>query len=293
MSHRPYAERVNRGKYPPSVTTILDALGTGGGLKFWTAGIVAAYAVDYPDKWQHLERDAAYDKLYKLHMAETAAAAERGTIVHTVNEAWSAGETPDIAEMVNDAANRDKSPISQWQGREEIIVRQIDAYVDALEQFWVDFQPRTVGSEEVVLHDSGSHSFIGQRDWCVELAGMDGVTLVDLKSIDKVTTPKEPYKGIYFEKVRLQTAAYRGAKQIVEFGDDNLEVGRRDNYPINQCAVLALRSDGSYQLVEIRAGGDEFAHFLRLVDMHHWVKTGSRKPAPVDRTIYRVTEEVA
>ena len=293
MSHRPYAAPRNRGKYPPSVTTILDNLGSGGGLKFWTAGIVAAFAVDHPDKWQHLSRDAAYDKLYKLHMAETAAAAERGTIVHNINESWSAGQEVDVAELVYAATTRDSKPVTQWQGREEQVVAQIDRYVDALERFWNDFSPVTVGSEEVVIHDSGSHSFVGQRDWCVELAGMDGTTLVDLKSIDKQTTPKEPYKGIYFEKVRLQTAAYRGAKQIVTFDDDNVEVSRRDNYPINQCAVLALRSDGSYQLVEMRAGGDEFAHFLRLIDLHHWVAKGSRQPVPVDRTIYEATEAVA
>lgn len=290
-ARRPYALPKNRGKYPPSVTTVLGALGGSDGLKFWTAGIVAAYAVDHTDKWQHLSRDAAYDKLYRLHMAETAAAAERGTIVHAVNEAWTAGHEVDLAEMVYDATSRAKQPITQWQGREDFIVRELDAYVDALERFWLDFQPRTVGSEEVVVHDAGSHSFCGQRDWVVELAGVDGTTLVDLKTIDKVATPQDPFKGIYLDKYRLQLAAYRGAKQIAVFDDDGVEVSRHDSYPIAQCCVLALRSDGSYQLVEVRAGGDEFAHFLRLVDMHHWIAKGCKQPPPVDRTIYKAMAE--
>jgi hypothetical protein len=224
-------------------------------------------------------------------MAETAAAAERGTIVHAVNEAWSAGQEVDIAELVYAATSRDKQPVTQWQGREDFIVRDIDAYVDALERFWVDYQPQTVGSEEVVIHDDRSHSFCGQRDWTVRLRGVDGTTLVDLKSIDKESTPRDPIKGIYMDKYRLQLAAYRGAKQLATFDADGVEVSRTDNYPIAQCCVLALRSDGTYQLVEVRAGGDEFAHFLRLVDMHHWITKGCKQPPPVDRTIYSATAE--
>ena len=296
MIRRPYALPKNRGKYPPSVTTILNALGTGDGLKFWTADIVAAYAVDHADHWQHLSRDDAFTKLRRLHMAETAAAAERGTIVHAVNEAWSDGQEVDIAELVYDAANRDRSPIAMWQGREEYVVAAIDRYVDALEQFWCDHSPVTVGSEEVVRHDAGprsSQSFIGQRDWTCRIKDVDGVSLLDLKTIDKATTPKEPFKGVYLEKYRLQLAAYRGAQEIVSFDDDGNETGTKAAYPINQAMVLALRSDGSYQLLEVRAGGDEFAHFLRLTDMHHWVTKGCKTPPPVDRTIYKATEETA
>lgn len=291
--HRPYAERKNRGKYPPSVTTIQNAMGTGDGLLHWVARIGAAYVADYPFKLEDLVRDDVYDKMSKLWLAERAAAAERGTIVHAVNEAWTDGEEPDIAELVNDAANREKAPITQWQGREAFIVAEIDRYVDALEKFWVDFEPVTVGSEEVVLHDNGSHSFIGQRDWTATLKGFDGVSLIDLKTIDKQVTDREPFKGIYLEKYRLQIAAYRGAKELLVFDADGNEIERKPSYPINNTFVLALRSDGTYQLVEVQAGGDEFAHFLRLIDLHHWVTKGSKKPAPIDRTIDKEKEVAA
>ncbi len=290
--HRPYATPKNRRKYPTSVTGILDAMSTGKGLEIWKLKLVAGYAFDYPDRYRDLGRDAAVAKLWHIPDAEGAVASERGTVVHSVNEAWAEGREVDITELVTAAAHRDKKPIQQWQGREAFVVAEIDRYVDALEKFWVDFQPKTIGSEEVVLHDEGSHSFIGQRDWTAELAGLDGVTLLDLKTTDKEPTDDEPFKGIYMEKVRLQMAAYSKAEWLVDF-DGEVEVGRRPAYPIRRCCVLALRASGDYQLIEVRGAGDEWGHFKRLIDVHRWIKDGHKTPAPIDLTMNKTKEEAA
>lgn len=286
--HRPYSLPKNRRKYPPSVTTILDALSIGDGLKWWAARLTAEFAVDQQHAWIDLDRDSAFDKLYRVHVAATSAASERGTILHSINEAWSAGQDADIEAMVYAAANRDKSPVKSWQGREHLVAKDIDVYADGLERFWCDHHPETVGSEEVVLQEG---RYIGQRDWTARLPALDGVTLLDIKSIEHATDPADAMKGVHVEKFALQLAAYRGAKQLVDFDGDGVEVGRRDAYPINHCAVLVLRPDGEYQLIELKAGGDELAHFYRLCDLYHYRQQAAKKNVVADHTVLLATRD--
>lgn len=283
---RPYAMPVNRKKYPPSVTTILDAFSIGDGLQWWAARLTAEFAVDQPQAWRDLDRDEAIRKLKFVHKVARDAAAARGTIVHTVNESWARGEAADVAALVHEAANRDKGAITVWQGREDFIAAEIERFVDALEKFWTDFTPQTVGIEEVVTRDNHPHSYIGQRDFTAELCGVDGVSLIDLKTLDDTNapTPKEPYKGIHLEKYALQLSAYKCAPTIVRFAADGTELDRAPAYPIRSCFILALREDGTYQLVQVKAELDELANFSRLIDLWRYRKAAAKSQMVADLT---------
>lgn len=277
---RPYARKQ---KYGASVTTVLGSLGGGDGLMWGAANETAAFAVDYPDQWQHLERDVAWDRVRKHFRGLWDGRAAMGTVVHAVNEEWTWARDVDLDALVVRIAEG----VPTWHGRERFVADEADGYIDGLAAFWADFAPDTIGTEEIVRYAAkGGHAYIGTRDWTARLDGLDGVTLLDIKT----TAQKDADKGLYFDKFRLQLAAYRYAKEIVRFdGGDIVETW--PNYAVDRCCILHLRGDGKYQLFECQAAGDEWATFLRLIDLHRWSTVGHRKPEPVDRTIYRVTEE--
>ena len=282
---RPYARK---RKYGASVTTVLGSMGGGDGLMWGAVNETANYAIDFPDRWQHPDRAVAFDLLRKHFRGLWDGRASMGTLVHSVNEAWTWGEEADIDRLVADIAQT--TPI--WQGRESFAAAEAEGYVDGLERFWRDFQPRTIGTEEIVRYDDKNHGYIGTRDWTCELAGHEGVWLLDLKTTAKQADPDKPDSGLYFDKFRLQLAAYRMAKEIVRFEDGEIAESW-PNYPVAHCGVIHMRGDGNYQLFEVQAGGDEWATFLRLIDLHRWSTSGWKQPPAVDHTIYEAVEEAA
>lgn len=288
---RPYSRRTKEFGY--SVTTVLGALGGGDGLMWGAVNLTADFVLDQPEEWQHLDRDAAWDRIRKHFRGIWDGRAAMGTLTHSVNEAWTWGETVDLDELVQRVAydldepdESKRKPVRSWHGRESFVAADAEGYVDGLERFWRDFAPETIGTEEIVRYTDKAHPYIGTRDWTVRLRGIDGVGLVDIKT----TAQRDEDKGLYFDKHRLQLAAYRGASEIVRF--DGRDVAESwPNYPVDWCGVLHLRGDGRYQLFDVRAAGDELATFLRLVDLHRWSSSGHKTPAPVDRTIYLASEE--
>ena len=296
--HRPYSRK---RKYGASVTTSLGTMGSPDGLKWAAVRETVNFVLDYGDEWLGIARDQAFEKLYRHHDVLWTGRREMGTLIHLINEAWSYGEEVDIDELVSYVAEQrmveDESkrrPVRIWLGREQYVAKEAEGYVDGLEQFWIDFEPETIGTEEIVLHeDKGSHGYIGTRDWTAKLRGLDGVTLIDIKTTAKQFDPSKPDDGLYWDKFRLQLAAYRAAERIVRMDDKGEIVDSWPAYPIARCGVLHLRGDGKYQFFEVQAGGDELAHFYRQIDMHKWVTSGCNKPGPVDHTIYKATEAAA
>lgn len=286
--HRPYARK---RKYGASVTTVLSSLGGADGLMWGAVNETATFALDNPDLCRMDDRDYAFDRLRKHFRGLWDGRAAMGTLVHAVNDAWTWGETADLDELVQALADGDTGspPVNIWRGRERFVAAEAEGYVDGLEAFWRDFAPETVGTEEIVRYVDRSHGYIGTRDWTCRLRGLDGITLLDIKT----TAKQEPDAGLYFDKFRLQLAAYRMAKEIVRFDDDGEIVETWPNYPVARCGVIHLRGDGRYRLFEVQAGGDEWALFLRQVDLHRWSTAGWKSPAAVDLTPALVLEEKA
>lgn len=283
---RPYARK--RGG-PPSVTTIIDTLNKPG-MSWAAAKETAEYAVLYRDRWTDLPDDKAIDTLYRWHRGIWDGRAAVGTLVHDVAERWSWGETVDVAELVDTYANREKTPVRSWQGRERLVAQDVLGYVNGLERFWLDFGIGVVSTEEVVRYTkTASHAYIGQRDMVFESPELSGRTLLDIKT----TAQTDADKGLYFESWALQGAAYAHADEIVLYDDDGNETGTRPNYPVARFCVLHLRGDDSYELIEVPAGGDQHTRFLQLRGVWQWANREVKQlKTPVLNPV-RVTEEVA
>lgn len=270
------------------MTTILDALGGKGGMPFAAANETAEFLLDYPEKLAGLSRDQAYDRARRHFRGVWDGRAAMGTLIHSVNEAWTWGEVADIDALVAEAANRDKRPVRIWQGREDYIAAEAAGYVDGLERFWNDYEPTTVATEEVVRHADKLNGYIGQRDWVAELDGLEGRSLIDIKT----TAQQDITKGYYPESWRLQLAAYRFAEHIVEYDDAGTEVATHPAYPVMRCCVIHLRGDGNYELLEVQAGATEFNLFLQVVGVHRWLTKGCKTPDAVALNVPGLKESV-
>lgn len=289
---RPYARKQ---KYGASVTTVLSSLGGSDGLMWGAVNETANFAIDYPDLWNHPNREVAFDRLRKHFRGLWDGRASMGTLTHAVNEAWTWGDEADIDTLVRQIAwgEDNYNATAIWQGREQSVAAEAEGYIDGLEKFWRDFAPETIGTEEIVRYNEKPHGYIGTRDWTCRLRGLDGITLLDIKTTAKQADPDKPDAGLYFDKFKLQLAAYRMAKEIVRFGEDGEIAETWPNYPVARCGVLHLRGDGKYQLFEVQAGGDEWATFLRQIDIHRYCTTGWKKPPAVDLTPVLTSEEEA
>ena len=286
--HRPYSRTQ---KWGPSVTSVESAMGTTNDALLWgAANETSRFAVDQPEEYRGLDRDAAYDRIRKHFRGLWDSRAAMGTLVHSVNEAWANGEEADLDELVFNMANPPRRGnyqpvgIRLWQGRERFVAAEAEGYVDGLEKFWRDYLPETVGIEEIVHHSDKTSLYIGQRDWTARLRGLPGVSQLDIKTTAKQAdeaTEDNPFPGIYFDKNRIQLAAYRYADTILQFGEDRKVVAEFPNYPVERCLILSLRGDGDYQLIEVQAGVDEWAMFKRLIVVHRWVTKLCKEPAPV------------
>lgn len=244
--HRPYSRKRNG---PPSVTTILDAKATPG-LHFASAKETAKYAVHHLEEWVNLDPEYAVDKLRRHFSGVWRGRADVGTRVHSVNEAWT------------------------W-GQEASVDPDIAPYVDGLEQFWREFSPVTISTEEVVRYTNDPDlAYIGQRDWVADFGGERW--LLDIKT----TAEQNAEKGLYPDSWRLQLAAYRWATEIVLYDAKNKEIESRPNYPVDRCGVIHLRGDGRYVLYELQAEEAEWERFLNLRRVWTWANREAQEPPP-------------
>lgn len=262
----------------PSVTTILGAMKAVPALTWGAAKETALFAVHHQDEWTDLTPEDAVDLLRRHHRGVWDSKAANGTALHSVNEAWCEGRTPDLAEIVAHMADTDRNAVS-WRGREAEVVKVLGGYVDGLEAFWMAYQPRTVLTEYVVR--SPGH-YIGTADWCAEIGGRR--LLLDIKT----TAQHDEEKGVYVDSWAPQLAAYRFAPEIVHFGKDekgrNVITGTEPNLITDGAAVVHLRGEGHFDLFEIPA--DEAAHeaFMHMVAAHGWLKSLPKVPNRIERT---------
>jgi hypothetical protein len=263
---RPYA----RIKSEPSVTTIIGELNKPG-LDWGAAKETAMHAVYGHDEWFGLEDKEAVEQLRRHFKGVWDGRAAMGTIVHTVNEAWINGESPDVEMLVKDTPSFAKEIDRKTE--------EANRYVDGLERFWNDWSPSEFRSEDVVRQPG---LYIGTRDLFGRLRGR--TTLLDLKT----TAQQDAAKGIYGPEWSLQLAAYNHATERVEYARDlhgKIQVSDvHDNEKASRCGIVHLRGDGNYVLFDVDAGADQFDAFLRLLDVHLW-----RKSCPNPKPLNPVT----
>jgi hypothetical protein len=175
------------------------------------------------------------------YRAEWKAKGERGTRVHAHCEAFLRGEAADVAE--------DES-----------------GFVDAVDKFMVDHDPKVLELEQVVISAVG---YGGRFDMIVEMqsgewAGKTG--LVDLK-----TGKRYPVEHT------LQLSAYLHSDGIAVYDEEGTLTGTRPLPLIDFCACLYVREDGTYSLVEYPASSEAWEHFCHLVGVYNWCRTDEMK----------------
>lgn len=251
----------------PSVTTIIGELAIPG-LSWGAAKETARYVVLGDDKWTSMDEKKAIDHLRMHHKGVWDGRAAMGTLLHSVNEAWIKGETPDLAKLVG--------AVSSWKGREAEKIVEADGYVAGLAKFWEDFQPTRSYTEQVVRTPS---SYIGTGDWWTMLRGE--CWYIDIKT----TAEQDAEKGLYGDSWGLQCAALTAAREMITYKRDEkgkLYVASTEpNIPVDHCGVVHLRGDGDYMLYEVDAGVDMYDAFLSLLHLYEWRKQ-VKPPRPVN-----------
>ena len=160
----------------PGVTSILNTLPKPF-LQYWSAKVVAEYAVDNVEQWRFLDYKAAVDLLKGAPRRYTSGRADIGSEAHDAFEKIGNGDDP--------------GPIRV----------EVQPYVDQFNKFLDDFQPEFIGQELTVW--SEEHRYAGSTDAFLRIQGEPIV-------IDYKTS-----KSVYAETA-LQLAAYRYADHVID-----------------------------------------------------------------------------
>jgi hypothetical protein len=248
---RPYA-RI-RGT-EPSVTTVIDAMLGKPGLPFAAARETALYVVEHGVP----ESPEPVGDLTRVFRGLWDGRAAMGTLVHKVNEEWSADRNADVALLVKDMAEQDTKARS-WRGREDEVTDIALGYIDGLEAAWDELSPSVRGTETVVRQPG---QWIGTADWRIDWQGRDA--LVDLKT----TNQRNQDKGLYPDSWTLQLAALSWAAECVEYewDDDGKphEKASQEWHPPEVTLIVHLRGHGHHDLYEVpgaeREWGTRFGH---------------------------------
>jgi len=243
VSGRPYAKVAGS---EPSVTTIIQASTGKPFLAPSAAKITAEFALA-DRKWRTMSADEAVRRMKGHYRQVWAAKAALGTAVHTVNEAWCAGDSTDVAETE--------------------LAPGLAPLLAGLDQFWSLYEPETVATETVVRTPG---LYVGSLDW---LARIDGrLWLIDLK-----TTSKELGRAIYASTWTLQLAAYGFAAETVTYTmdtDDNV-LGSEAGPPIptpERFGVLHLHTSGDWELLGLPDVPAARPYFVDMARCYAWRK---------------------
>ena len=276
---RPYARK---RKFGPSVTTVLNAMGKGDGLIFGATKEAATFAVLHRDEWMQMEDKEAIDRIRTHHAGVWSGRAAVGTLVHSVNEAWTWGTDVDLLWEAQQICEGSRPP-KVYVDNPAQLATDAEAYLDGLEKFWRACNPQTISTEEVVYCDDKTYPWIGQRDWVAKLG--DETWLLDIKTTarERKSDQFDSADDIYPDSFRLQLAAYRHAPLLLRFFEGE-EVDRRPNYPVDRTGILDIRGDGSYRLWELSADEAEYQTFLNLRRLYDWTSKDCKKPPP--RPVY-------
>lgn len=233
-----YATKVGGPHHAPSVTTVLGVIAKPA-LSWGAAKETALFAVLHRSEWEDLSEAEAVERLRKHHRGIWDDKALRGTMVHSLATEWAQGAAVDVPP-------------------------ECVPYIDALEAFYVDWRPSWVQVERTVVHDDETVGYGGTFDAIADLA--DGKRwLLDIKTGSAI-----------YPEVALQLAAYRGADAMAVFDDKGNLVDTEPLPIVDHCGVIHLQGNGSYSLIPVRAGTEEWQVFLHCRALWTHETTGAK-----------------
>ncbi len=230
-----YAIEVGGKHVAPTVTGVLGVLGKN--LHFGSAKETALFFVHHPDEWRNLSEAEAVEIGRKHFSGIWKKKADLGTRVHDMAQSWAQG------------FNVECPP-------------ECGPYLDALERFYADYRPEWIEVERSVFREDPDTSFGGTFDAIATLStglGEPEHWLLDIKTGRDV-----------WPETDLQLAAYRYADAMGVYDDAGEMIDVDPLPPIDRCGVLHLRDDGSYGLVPLEAGPEQFDVFLSLRRVWAW-----------------------
>jgi hypothetical protein len=249
----------------PSVTTGIENLSKH--MEWGSAKETALFAVHHRTVWENLDPDEAVELLRTHFRGVWDGRSAMGTLVHAINDAWCRGETVDVLDIIEDMAEDDRKAIA-WRGQTEDVVAVALGFIKGLRLFWQEWRPTDNHTEEIVRLPG---VFIGTSDWRTRLR--DGIsTRLDLKS----TSQTDEAKGIYHDSFALQLTAYNRAPEIVHYDWNEkgkpFVAGTEPNERCDRLAVVHLRGDSKYELLEVDGSDDTYRQFIALLGLNNWRK---------------------
>lgn len=253
----------------PGVTTIVGLLDKPG-LTWGAAKETAKIAVDEPHRWQHLERDMAFE-IVRTHFRKVwDLKAETGNIVHEVALAWAKEQEADLDYLLT---YDEKGEERTWTGEERNeVLRRVNGCVDALELFYLEKKPKWRYVEQSVAHPYCGYS--PEKPWKIdaktsyggcfdadgELSG-EGEILLDWK-----TGRRYPIETI------LQVAGGYGNAPLLAYYDDEGWLVKVEPYEApKKRATVWLHDDGTYELLVLPSGRSVYTRFIQLRRQHAWL----------------------
>ena len=244
---RPYA---NKRDGIPTVSGIASLLDAGKARSFpWAAsGVAATQAVHHTEAWWNLPTAGCTHEpggfceacafIRSQFDREWTAKADLGTHVHHLALSWALGEDVDEDEISR-------------------------PYLDALERFYQDFQPRWVHLERTVLGTVGGLKYRGTFDAIVDLVDACRA-LIDIKT-----------GGVWPVEQTIQLAGYKRADWITRW-EDGKEILEEKMPKVEDCGCLFLNGDGTYQMLWLPTDPTARVAFDQLLSLHYWQRQTTR-----------------
>jgi hypothetical protein len=184
----------------PSVTTVLKALPKHA-LKTWAAQEVARAAIESHEMWSRMDKDAAYDMLWRAPDRKTKKGAALGSLVHSAVEAHIKGT---------------KAP--EWGPDLEGYQWQFEAFIN-------DYEPEFLMSEAQVYHLTPPTIYAGSADLFCYIDGprLGGDFSLEDRPLLMVGDVKTAESGIWPETY-CQLQMYASAEFYVDDNDEVVEM---------------------------------------------------------------------
>lgn len=240
-----------RGERYWSVTTILNALPKDA-LKYWAAGMVAAFAYDQAHSWLGLPRPAAIDLLKREPLRYTGNKAEIGQALHDAAEAYTLGKPLSTAPFEEDL---------------RMLVAHFLEFLHAI-------KPRFIATEAEIYNRT--QRYAGRFDAIIEV-GADVLSKLPVpwdppegRDFVRLLVDYKTGKGVYHESA-LQLNAYAAGEFIG--GPDGSEQPIPE---LDGLAVIHITVDG-WEIVPVKLDDELFRAFLYVREVFRYLEVTSKE----------------